>query len=98
LALIRAPVSSIASARNGSGRFRKVVQDIPLIGNGTEASSSSSASSVGCVNGRHFGRTPPATSFPSIRGGGKVSGTLVMTMGTPAAARSVSIVVSLIER
>jgi hypothetical protein len=75
-----------------------VVQDIPLIGNGAPASSSSFPRVSGWVKGRHLGRTPPATIFPSIRGGGKVSGRFVMTVVVPAAFRSESIVGALMER
>src|SRR3989337_2720816 len=96
--VVLASVSSGAASRNGSGRFRNVVQDIPLMGNGVPASSSSPASDSGWVNGRHFGSTPPATIFPSTRGGGKVSGRFVITVVQPAAPRSASIVFSLIER
>ncbi len=82
----------------GLDAFQKVVQDIPLIGNGVPAEANSSARSRGDVNARPLGSTPPATTLPSISGGGKVSGTLVMTVVTPAAVRSGRIVRSLIDR
>ncbi len=89
---------SIASSRNGSGRFQNVVHDMPLIGKGVPAAARSSASPSGWVWARPFGRTPPATSFPSTTGGGNVSGTFVMTVVTPAAFRSGIIVRSRIDR
>jgi hypothetical protein len=98
LAFVLALVSSRASSRNGFGLLRNVVHDIPLMGNGAPAFSRSSASECGCVNGRRLGSTPPAMTAPSTFGGGNVKGRFVMTSGTPAAARSPSIVFSLIDR
>jgi hypothetical protein len=83
---------------NASGRFRNVVQLMPLIGHGAPAFSRSSASDAGAVKSRPFGSTPPATSFPSISGGGNVRGTLIISERFPAALRSGISVRSLIER
>ena len=84
----RASVTSLASSRNGSGRCRNVVHDIPLIGNGVPPRARSDASDSGYVNGRPLGSTPPATSFPDTSGGGPVSGTFTITVSVPAAVRS----------
>ena len=65
-----------------------MVQDIPLIGQGAPAFTSSSASVEGCVNARPFGSTPPAMRRPLISGGGNVSGTFTIRICRPAAERS----------
>src|SRR5437588_1933374 len=97
-ALMRARVISNTSSMNASGRFRYVVQLIPLIGHGTPAFSRSAASVDGYVKSRPFGSTPPATSFPFVSGGGKVSGTLTSSVFLPAALRSGTKVRSLMDR
>ena len=94
----RAEVTSTTSSRNGTGRFRYVVHDMPLMGQDTPAFRRSSANPSGWVNALHLGSTPPATSFPLIAGGGKVSGTLTTSDSTPASLRSWRKVRSLIER